>query len=140
MGLAAFLLPDTTLGAFLIWWMSIGLHAVYFACVLVILSRHENTFEEISPVLMLPIVGVLVATLTAPKLGFDTFALIVLVLAIPVSASILLISLWNARSAGVSSAKRTSYAIFLAPPSVTALGIYAKSGPTYYMPVWIGAC
>ena len=139
MALAAFLLPYTTLGAFLIWWMSIGLHAVYFGCVLVILSRHENTFEEISPVLMLPIVGVLVATLAAPKLGYETFAFVVLMLAIPVSATILMISLWNARSAGVSAAQRTSYAIFLAPPSVTALGIYAISGPTYYMPVWIGA-
>lgn len=139
MALALFLLPYTITGAFLIWWMAVALHAVYFACVVVILMRHENTFDEISPVLMLPIVGVLVATLAAPRLGYETFALCVLVLAVPISAVILMISLWNARTKGVPAPQRTSYAILLAPPSVTAMGIYALNGAEYYMPVWVGA-
>lgn len=137
MALALFLLPYTSLGAFLVWWMAVLLHAVYFACVVLILLRHEKTFEEISPVLMLPVVGVLVATLTAPALGYATFAILVLVAAIPLSAAILIISLWNACKRGVLPPQRTSYAILLAPPSVTAMGIYALSGSTYYMPVWI---
>ncbi len=139
MALAAFLLPYTTLGAFLVWWMALLLHAVYFGCVLVILSRHENTLAEISPVIMLPVVGVLVSTLAAPQLGYGGFAIAVFVLTIPLSAAILLISLLNARTHGVPLPQRTSYAIFLAPPSVTALGMYALSGPTYYMPLWICA-
>jgi tellurite resistance protein len=139
MALAVFLLPYTSLGAFLVWWMSVALHAVYFVCVLLILMRHKNTFEEISPVLMLPIVGVLVSTLAAPTLGYGTFSLVVLLMAIPLSAAILMISLWNARTHGVPAAQRSSYAILLAPPSVTALGIYALSGSLYYLPVWICA-
>jgi tellurite resistance protein len=51
----------------------------------------------------------------------------------------LVISLWNARKSGIPMAQRTSYAILLAPPSVAAIGIYSLSGPTFYMPVWVGA-
>lgn len=139
MAMAAFLMPYSALGSFLIWWMAVCLHAVYFICVLIILLRHDRTFDEISPVLMLPIVGILVATITAPSFGYDFFCWLVLLLAIPLSAAILLISLWNARTKGVPAPQRTSYAIFLAPPSVTAIGIYGLSAETYYMPVWIGA-
>ena len=139
MALATYLLYYSAFGAFLIWWMSLGLHAVYFSCVLLMLIRHENCWDEVSPVIMLPAVGFLVATLAAPALGYTNFAYFVLALTFPVSAAILLLSLWNARKLGVPMPQRTSYAIFLAPPSVAALGAYELSGFDYFLPFWIGA-
>jgi tellurite resistance protein len=138
MAMAAFFIPYTSLGAALVWYMALGLHAVYFTCVVLIVARHENTLEQISPVILLPVVGVLVATLAAPQMGYIMFCKIVLAFAIPISAVIFVISLWNARRVGVPVPHRSSFAIFLVPPSLAALCIFAIGGPAYYLPVWLG--
>ena len=140
MAMAAYLLPYTSLGAFLIWWMSLGLHGVYFACIALIVLRHENTMRQFNPVILLPAAGILVATLAAPGLGYVLFSQIILAVSIPASAIILAMCLWNAARHGVQQLHRSSYAAFLVPPSVAALGVYNLNGETYFMPVWIGAC
>lgn len=139
MAMAAFLMNYSTFGAFLIWWLALGLHAVYFGSIALMLIRHESTLSEISPVIMLPAVGILVSTYAAPALGYGTFCGVVLAITIPLSAIILLISLWNARTQGVTVPQRSSYAIFLAPPSIAALGVYDFMGIGYFLPVWLGA-
>ncbi len=57
----------------------------------------------------------------------------------PLSAVIIALSIWNARTQGVLKPQRPSYAILLAPPSVAAIGLYALYGSTYYGPAWICA-
>lgn len=137
MTLAAFLVPYSHLGATAVWWMSIALHTVYFLCVVLILARMDRPLQQITPVLLLPFVGILVATAAAPAIGLGTYSAIILTVCIPLCAATILLSLWNGYTHGVPPAQRASYAILLAPPSVAAIGLYALSGDSYYLPAWI---
>ena len=68
--------------------MLVIFHEVYLIFIIVISMGHENMFEEMSPVLMLLIFGILVFILSAAYLGHGPFAVIVLLLVIPFCAAI----------------------------------------------------
>ena len=138
MALAAFLVPYTELGALLVWGLSMVLHAVYFSCVALMLAKQPRFLDEITPAILLPAVGILVATLAGSMLEYWLFCKIVFAITIPLSALIFVVSLWNVRRFGVPGPLRSSYAIFLAPPSVAAIGIYLHGNSTYFLLAWIG--
>ena len=137
MAMAAFLLPYTSLGAFLVWWMALGLHLIYFISVVLILLRHHSTLSQVTPVFLLPAVGVLVATLAGPELGHIGFSRAVLVLSVPLWAIILVVSVWNGSRASVPQHHRSSYAVFLVPPALVALGVQELDGAPWFTVFWI---
>ena len=69
--LALLLLLYTTLSAFLVWLVPVMFHMAYVTCVRVIEIGQANTFEEISLVLILPIFGNLLFTLSASGVGHE---------------------------------------------------------------------
>ncbi|GGA20668.1 hypothetical protein GCM10011498_21680 [Amylibacter cionae] len=137
MAMAAFLLPYTSLGAFLVWWMALGLHLVYFISVVLILLRHHSTLSQVTPVFLLPTVGVLVATLAGPELGHVAFSRTILLLSVPLWAVILGLSIWNGSRASVPEHHRSSYAVFLVPPALVALGVHELQDAPWFGVFWI---
>ena len=131
--LSAFLLWYSVDAAMIVWWFAVILHAVYLTSVLILLFRTKDVISTVSPVLILPFVGLLLAAIVAPEFGYVLFAKAVIFLSMPVSMLIIVLSLMNALKNGVPIAQRSSFAIIVAPPSVAVLGAYEALGPDVYI-------
>lgn len=121
LALAAVLLPYSTQSATVVLWGSVVFHDIYFLCVMYILSRHERWLAEVNPVLLLPFVGIIVAGLSAPQLGFTWFSIAILFGTLPFAFAIVVLTFWNMGMRGVQPPLRPAFAILLAPISIYGL-------------------
>ena len=67
--LAALILPYDFRVAAVVWWAGLILQVVYLACVIATLRSVENMRATLTPVLLLPFVGFIVAAIAGPDLG-----------------------------------------------------------------------
>ena len=122
--LAALLLPYDFRVAAVVWWMGLIIQVIYLACVIITLKSVENMRATLTPVLLLPFVGFIVATIAGPDLGYSGLSIAILALASPLYFWIAIESLLNAKTRGVEPPNRAGFAILLAPPSVYAVAAY----------------
>ncbi|MCP5072777.1 MAG: hypothetical protein GY947_05705 [Rhodobacteraceae bacterium] len=139
MALAAYLYPFSPSGAELIWLLSLLLHGIYVAAIILILVRHDDPISEVSPVFVLPFAGALIATLIGPDLGYRDASVVIVLASIPITMVILILAVWNAWQHGVLPAQRSAFAATQAPMAVCALGAFSLWGDTYYLMFWLGS-
>ena len=114
-------LPYNMFIAQLIWWFGVILHALYLLAVVKTLRSIEQMRKSITPVVLLPFVGIIVASIGGPLMINRLISITLLLFSIPFFVWIVLESVNNARVSGVEKPQRPSFAIILAPVSVFAL-------------------
>lgn len=119
--LSAILMPYHFGLAQMIWILSVAIHLAYMICVIQVLQKIPNPRASITPVILLPFVGFIVAGIAGIPLGFKTLSLVFAALGLPLFLLIAGISIQNALRDGVPAPNKTTFAIILAPVSVYAL-------------------
>jgi len=137
--LAALILPYDFRVAAVIWWIGIVLQVVYLLCVIATLKSVENMRATLTPVILLPFVGFIVAAIAGPQLEFRGISIAFLVLAAPLYFWIAGESLLNAKTRGVEPPNRAGFAILLAPPSVYAVASYFIWNDAVFFWFWLAA-
>jgi tellurite resistance protein len=107
-----------------IWWFGIVMQIVYLICVLVTLKSVVNMRATLTPVLLLPFMGLIVGAIAGPDLEYRSLSIAFLALSAPFYFWIVGESLLNAKTRGVEPPNRAGFAIMLAPPSVYAVASY----------------
>ena len=137
--LAALILPYDFRVAGAVWWAGLVLQVVYLACVIITLKSVENMRATLTPVLLLPFVGFIVAAIAGPDLGYRGLSIAILALASPLYFWIAIESLLNAKTRGVEPPIRAGFAILLAPPSVYAVASYFIWNDAVFYWFWLVA-
>ena len=114
-------LPYSMFIAQIIWWSGVVLHALYLLAVIKTLRSIKQMRRSITPVVLLPFVGIIVASIGGPLMINRLISITFLIFSIPFFIWIVLESVNNARVYGVEKPQRPSFAIILAPVSVFAL-------------------
>lgn len=122
---AAILVPHTPEIARVIWWGALVLHTLYLICVVRSLVELENPMAVVTPILLLPFVGYIVAAVSGGALGYEALSRGLILGSIPIVMLILLLSLINAGRDRIALPDRISFVIALAPVSIYAIA--AKS-------------
>jgi tellurite resistance protein len=137
--LAALILPYDFRIAAVVWWCGLVLQVGYLICVIITLKSVENMRATLTPVLLLPFVGFIVAAIVGPDLGYRGVSIGILALAAPLYFWIAMESLLNAKTRGVEPPNRAGFAILLAPPSVYAVASYFIWNDAVFYWFWLVA-
>jgi tellurite resistance protein len=137
--LAALILPYDFRVAAVVWWSGLILQVVYLICVVITLKSVENMRATLTPVLLLPFVGFIVAAIAGPDLGYRCMSITILALAAPLYIWIAIESLLNAKTRGAEPPNRAGFAILLAPPSVYAVASYFIWNDAVFYWFWLVA-
>jgi tellurite resistance protein len=137
--LAALILPYDFRVAAVVWWGGMILQVVYLHCVIRTLKSVENMRATLTPVLLLPFVGFIVAAIAGPDLGYRGLSIAILAVAAPLYVWIAIESVLNAKTRGVEPPNRAGFAILLAPPSVYAVASYFIWNDAVFFWFWLVA-
>jgi len=120
-----------------LWWTGLAFHVVYLLCVVKTLKSIQAMRQSVTPVLLLPFVGFIVASIAGPQLDYRMLSIAFLFVCLPFYFWIGVESLLNAVSRGVEPINRPSYAIILAPPSIYAVAAYYLWSNTVFFWFWL---
>lgn len=121
---AAIIAPFMIEVARVVWWAALALHAFYLFCVIRSLAASKDPLTSVSPVLLLPFVGYIVAAVSGGSLGYEALSRSFILVSIPIVLLILLLSFINALKGRVALPDRVSFAIALAPVSIYAIAAH----------------
>ncbi len=110
--------------ALILWWFSIVLHLGYLACTIHSLTKVENVRATVTPTLVLPFVGLIVAAITGPQLGYITLSKLIVFSTIPSFAFILYQSALNLKYTDIPIPVRAGFVAVLAPVSIYGIAVY----------------
>jgi tellurite resistance protein len=119
-----------------VWWFSIILQTLYVICVIYSLSYSENNLSNVTPSLMLPAVGYIVAAIAGPDLGYVGLSKVFLIATSPFYALIVILSLLNVKPKAMPPPVRASYAILLAPTSIYGIAALGLWGVDVFATIW----
>jgi tellurite resistance protein len=139
MVLAVGVLPYGVEAARVIWWLSIVMQTLYVSCVIYSLSQSENNLANVTPALMLPAVGFIVAAIAGPDLGYVGLSKMFLIGTSPLYALIVILSLVNVKPKKMPPPVRASYAILLAPTSIYGIAALGIWGTEVFEFIWWAA-
>lgn len=121
-GLAPFAAsPAIHAGVSAIWFLGLGLHVVYMACVTRVLIGLPKEQRAVTPVLFLPFVGYIVSPIAGAPLGFGAVAEVFYFYTLAAGAVIIALSAPRFLVKPTPVPGRPAAAILLAPTSVAAI-------------------
>lgn len=135
--LSAILVPYDFRVAAVVWWFGVLMQVLYLICVLMTLKSVANMRATLTPVLLLPFVGMIVGAVAGPDLGYRTLSIAFLAISAPLYFWIATESLLNAKTRGVEPPNRAGFAILLAPPSVYAVASYYIWNDAVFFWFWL---
>lgn len=135
--IAGALIPYNLEVAQVIWGAALVLQLAYLILVIHSIWQSGLSLSSITPVIMLPFVGFIVAATFGVPMGFVALSKVMLIVTFPFYIAVLWLSFRNIDVEKMPPPVRASYAIILAPPTIYGIAGASYWGLSVFIPFWI---
>ena len=134
--ISAAALPYSIMTALVLWWFSIVLHLVYLVCTIYSLTKVENVRATVTPPMVLPFVGLIVAAISGPQFGYTGLSKLIVFATVPGFVFILYQSALNLKYTDIPIPVRAGFAAVLAPVSIYGIAAYGLWSIDVFYILW----